>query len=422
MQARLDFVSETTGRVYLKTMLDTPSAGLSRNAVNKIWRKLETTRCELEELATLEAQEDIYIRMTLDNFEASVFWYIVLFRPFYFERDPVMGARKWSLYEMLQDSELSLKLKRTDLGVVWDAERNWLVVYWEEALNGVLEDAMKCPSWAKIVTEAEKRVKKKLDWRWWKKCAESHSYSVPPWQLRRLGVAQSVLWHRGKPTYQNITAFDLSGIDVPAIDAREHGVNAMLPVARRARFAHHYVEEEDKREYQQAIRQFELQNQKKNNPRWAFQERQRKDNQKRKRAEKRANRDPNITELGRCVGKLATALGKGYKGRHLVEIKPNDVEVRFNFVLNAYVNGLFLDKARWKVVRRVLEKMEEMLPSLPEEYHNGVEKWLLWKGVSPKHTDPIDAYLAWRRRDFEVFDKISKVLNTETIETIKRLR
>jgi hypothetical protein len=403
-------------------MFDTPSIGLPRDLLHKIWRKLEASRRELEEMATLGIQEDVYVRLTLDNFEASVFWYIVLFRPFYFERDPVMGSRKWSLYEMLQVPELSLKLKRTDLGVVWEPERNWLILYWEEALEGVLKDITKCPSWGKIVAEAEKRAKKKLDWTWWKKCAESHSHSIPPWQLRRLSIAQSVLWHRGKPTYTDITAFDMSGIDVPAIDAREHGVNAMLPVAHRARFAHHYVEEEDKRDYQKRIRQFELRKQEKSRPDWAFRERKRKGAQQARRAEKRAARDPNVTELGRCVGKLSTALGKGYKGRHLVEIRPKDVEVRFNFILEAYVNGLLLDKARWKVVQRMLNKMEDMLPQLPEDYHNGVEKWLLWSGVNPRNTNPIDAYLAWRRRDFELFEEISKALDSETVETIKRLR
>lgn len=221
MRTVLDFVSKTTGRIHLKAALDTAPEGFTREDAKQLCKKLRHFQRELQK----DLGPDRKVELTIDSYEGSVFWYLVLFRPVLFGKsDPVFGSRRtWSVYEIIEAGEGD-SLGKTDLGVIYDQER--LVLIWPEASAGILEGIEKCPSWRRIV--------KKKDHDFWKKCADSFSFTVPRWQLKRENLLQD-LWQRQshRLRYDDISVLSLNGIDVPSKAGK-------LPVARRVKFAWMY--------------------------------------------------------------------------------------------------------------------------------------------------------------------------------------
>jgi len=420
MFTRLDFVSETTGRTYLKALFDTPPEGFTRKLSFDLWRKLDAFRKDLEKFASKESGQAVHIRMSLDCYEACVFWYLVLFRPVFIEKDPVFDGRTLNVYEMLQKKGEALALKRLDMGVIWDEENNWLVLVWEEALKGVLDELMDCPSWRKVVEDEEKRLGRKLDWTWWKKCAESFSFVIPEWRLTRLGYIKGKIWHRPGARYDNITVMDLAGIDVPRIEAKTRGYAATLPVAKRARFAHHYVEEEDRRTYAKSILQFERDARRKTSPDREAIAARRVAKQRHKRAEEKLERESSPLGIAtRAIWKLSTALGKGFQtGRRKKEAPSvREVSARFQSTVDAFTSGR-LGKSRWKEVRLATDEIQSTLGDLPVEYIIVFTKWLLWSTPGGKG---IEAYLAQQRDDMEEYNRLYTELNAETQAVLEHL-
>ena len=240
MFARFDVVSETTGRVLLRAAYDMPPDGLTRKECHKLIKILAETRKRLEEALGRGS-----VRLSLDDYSASVFWFLVMHRPIDFDPDNLaLGKHSWTPYEFCLNPKLAKKFKQLNLGLVYDEARNWLVLIWPEAVHGVLEGFENSPSWGEILEREGKRLGE-ISTEWWKACAQSHSFVIPPWRLFRLNYLQQVLWHRPGLTYDDITVFDLAGVDIPSID--QQGL-AVLPMAKRARFVHFYTE--DKREFQ----------------------------------------------------------------------------------------------------------------------------------------------------------------------------
>lgn len=235
MNLRYDIVSETTGKVLLSAALDAPPDGLSRREIQRVLTILRKCKASLE---LVMGYGNVQLR--LDDYDSLVFWYIVLLRGIVFDpTHPTLGNRTWSIYELLLNPKLAPKLKRTDLGVVYDEQRNWLSLVWPEALGGVLQGIELCPSWKRILEREEKRQGKPITPAWWKICARMNAFTVPPWHLSRLDYLHQVLWHRPSVTYEDVIVLDLAGIDLPRIQC-----DFELPTARQARFTHFYTDDE----------------------------------------------------------------------------------------------------------------------------------------------------------------------------------
>ncbi|RLC85313.1 MAG: hypothetical protein DRJ03_12035 [Chloroflexi bacterium] len=383
MRVRVDFNSRTTGRTYLKTMFDTPQEGFTAALSLKIRHKLVRMARELENTISEDVGKTINVRLTMDSYETCVFWYIVMFRPLQVARDNVLGEKSWSVYELMHDRTRQHVLKRLDWGVFWDDENNWLVLLWEEALTGVLEKMRGCPSWDAIVTKEEKRLGHRLDWTWWKKCADSSSAVIPTWKLQDMSYMRGQLWHRPCIKYSDVTVLDASGIDIPQFQVGQE-VAAVLPVAKRAHFAHHYVEEEDKRTYMASIVQFEKKDVKdKNKSRKktgmydTFTDTQRNE---RRRTNRKLCRETPQGQLARALTQISTALGKPYrKGRPPSSVSPAECERRFEYTVDAFINGDLIDP-KWNRVELLLNEIEELVKSNFDIPSLGIAKrWLLWR-------------------------------------------
>lgn len=366
MHARADFVSRSTGRVLLSALFDTPPEGLSRRECQRIITVLRQTKEKLEAVCGAGT-----VRLTLDDYPTSVFWYLVLFRPIVFDPDDPWfgGGDPWSLRELLDDPVRAAKLKETDLGVVYDPDRNWLTLIWKEALTGVLDGIEMCPSWRKILKEVEKRTGHPPTQEWWKLCASNHSFVVPKWRVAKHGYLNGMLWHRPNVQYEDITVFDLRGIERPTVN--EAG-DPELPVAKRARFIHFYTD--DKREFQQLRRRFR--------PRtWNVAQKTKAAVRSAARREAKKEKYAAWAEATTALYDIIKVMGAGYHGRRAIFLEGVEVKSRFEDLARKFnraeVRIRYNDELSWGLISQHCDIIERCLAddNVPGEF----ALWLQWR-------------------------------------------
>lgn len=364
MNMRVDIVSETTGRVLLSSLFDASPDGLTRKQCQQVIKVMAKTKRILEGVFG-----DGAVRISLDDYGSSVFWYLVLLRGINFDpKDPKLGKRTWSAYEMLLHPKLQHRLQQTDLGLVYDKEQDWLVLIWPEAVDGILKDFENCPSWYKILREQEQRTGEKPTHDFWKTCAASHSFIIPAWRLQKLGYLSKVLWHRVGIGYNDISVLDLAGIDIPKLDQQG---KAVLPTAKRANFAHFYTD--DQREFKTLKNRF-MRDKHKREPRWNAVDDKRKLNQKLKRQRQKEERK-NWELASRIISQLSTLLGNAQKGKHRYYISGKDAESMFRgAVSSSRMSG---QESDWIKIERLLDDLENLLGDehVPTEF----TVWLKWR-------------------------------------------
>lgn len=371
MNLRFDIVSETTGKVLLSSALDAPPDGLTRREIQKALTVLRQCKNRLE---TIFGHGNVQLR--LDDYDSLVFWYIVLLRGVVFDHDhPQLGGRTWSVYEMLLNPRLAPKLKRTDLGVVYDDQRNWLALVWPEALEGVLQGIHLCPSWKRILEREEKRQGKPITQAWWKICARMNAFTIPPWRLSRLDYLHQMLWHRPGLTYEDVIVLDLAGIDLPRV-----ACDFELPVARQARFTHLYTD--DEREFRD-VRRIQK-SRSRRDPAY----KQRLAAKKEQRKAQRISRwswwlaSRTVYDLARIFD--APRIG-GSTTRYL---SPTASDKMFEAALSRFLTGVPIDKHKKRIDALVAE-LEHLLqdPVVPREF----SRWLQFKeGGSAIHRERRD--------------------------------
>jgi len=365
MNARADFVSRSTGRVLLSALFDTPPDGLSRRECQRIITVLKNTKEKLEGICGTDT-----VRLSIDDYASSMFWYLVFLRPVVFDaNDPWFKGDPWSIYEIIEDDTRSHKLKEMNLGVVYDADRNWLTLIWDEAIKGVLDDMEMCPSWKQVLKEQEKRTGQSVNTDWWKTCARSHSFALPTWRVAKHGYLRGVLWHRPKLSYDDIVVFDLNGIDLPFIN--DMG-KVELPTAKKARFVHFYTD--DKREFQAL--QKNLQPRK-----WKELHRSRSAARSYQRREARKEKNAEWIRASNAIYDIIKIVGGGYYGRRAMFLVGTEVRAKFNDLVRRFNAGelriLQHDVVSWGNINYALATLEECLRDerVPREF----ELWLQWR-------------------------------------------
>lgn len=365
MFARLSVISPTTEKVLLSAAYDTPPDGLTRKECHAIIKVLAETRKKLER--TLGQGN---VRLSLDDYATSVFWFLVLQRLIDFDPDnSALGKRPWTIYEFCLNPKLAKKLKQTNLGLVYDEVRNWLVLIWPEAVHGVLDEFEKIPGWKSVLAREEERLGE-VSTDWWKACAQAHSFVVPSWRLFRLGYLQQVLWHRPGLSYEDITVFDLAGIDVPVLDQTGF---VHLPVAKRARFVHFYTE--DKREFQDVKKLLGLRVQR--DPKTAT---RREVTQQWKLAQTEKRR--NHWRASRCIQQVFFLYGGGRfrAGKFRKYLDSVEADRLYDDVLNILANGggvRNMSRADGLLIELELYLSDPLVPRC-------FEKWLTLKGGAKK--------------------------------------
>lgn len=378
MRASLDFVSEKTGKTLLRAAFDAAPEGLTREDSWEIVKILRRTKKELEKVYCRT------VRLSLDSWESTVFWYLVLFRPVVFDdRHEKYGGRSWSVYELLKSEDTARDVKMTDLGVFLDRGNMWVVLYWPEAVKGICSGLDTCPTWRNVMGEHKDKRGKPLDDAFMEKCARSFSYVVPTWQLSKMGYANKIFFKKDAVP-SDFIALDIAGIDVPKLGVGD--ALAELPVAKRARFAHFYVE--DEREYN-AIAKLEAEANKKlsKDGKRVVQRARRKDVQKVQREKKNvAEREKKSTlyQVSRAIFGIPRILGgTNPMGRSVKFLSAKKSDDLFMLLVTAFINGEYVNP-KWDRLQSQVELIENLLsrndPHVPEEFW----KWTWWKNKAER--------------------------------------
>ena len=378
MRAYYDFVSGETGRTLLHASLDAAPEGLTREDSWKVVQILRRTRKELEKVYGRP------VRMSVDSWEGTLFWYLVLFRPLEFDaRHPVYSGKRWTVYDLIKQGAADEDLKMTDLGVFADRENMWVVLNWPEAKDGVCADFDTCLSWKKVMAEYKKRTGRKADSDYMEKCARSFSYVIPTWELERIGYTKKAFFKDSEHA-RDFIALDITGIDIPRLNVDTDKVE--LPAAKRARFAHFYTE--DEREYA-AIRKYERELHKKNSDdgRRVVQRARRKDLQKKEREKKRElekKKKDVLYRITRAIYKIPRILGGANPvGRSSVYLTVKTSEELFMALVTAFINGEY-PAPKWGKLQDQVELIENLLaledPHVPDE----LWKWTWWKNKAER--------------------------------------
>jgi len=380
MYARFDFISPETGRVLLSTLFDASQDRLPAKRIAGMLNVLDGTQRKLEKLFGKGM-----VRLSLDGYEASVFWALVLFRPI------ILGGDRVSIYDIILRGDAEV-LQRTNLGVVYEPEHKFITIDWNEAPTGILEDFDKCISWKKIV--------KAKDLAFWRHCAESHSWVVPAWILDKLNFLRGKIWFQPGLSYNDITVLDTRGIEVIRLESlkgESRGTlnEAQLLTAHNVKFIHHYTTS-DKREFKLAHHKQKMVEKVSRVGKDIGRERVRAHRLRKKelRNEGIETKNRSWYMASRIVGSLPRLLGRGMLGKYPPLMSAADSNKRLGYCLLNYINGEIsaLTQAKWNRVEVALARLADLLQDLtvPREFG----EWLIWKnrGIN------VEAYLAGRKK------------------------
>jgi hypothetical protein len=379
MRASYDFVSPETGKTLLHAALDAAPEGITREDSWEIVRVLRRARTELEKIFCRP------VRLSLDSWEGTLFWYLVLFRPIMFDtRHPKYGDKKWSIYELLGVAGGPEDLKMTDLGVFVDRENMWVVLYWPEALKGICADFEDCPSWRKVMSEHKESTGRVADADFMETCARAFSYTVPNWHLEKIDYAKKIFF-KEDAQIRDFIALDITGVDIPRLDEATKSVQ--FPVARHARFAHFYTE--DEREYK-SVMKHERELQKKHGKgkgKRVVQNARRRDLQKAQREQRRADEKEekhNLYLISRAIFKIPRMLGgTNPMGRSMKYLSIKKSDDLFRMLVSNFMNGEY-PSPKWNKLQSQAELIENLLarndPHVPEEFW----KWTWWKNKAER--------------------------------------
>ena len=376
MHLRVDIVSPATGRVIFTSSYSSSPDGLDGEDVQAIIVELKNTKRRWENIFG-----EGWVRLTLENFEASVFWALLLFRPLLFSERHPLFERQESVYSIIQRG-LGSELVKTDLGLVFDEKRQWLTVVWQEARRelGVCADFEACPTWRKILLDYKKRLGKVADWEYWKICAEMMGWLVPQYVLEGLAYKKNVLWPKwGKMRkYSDVTVMNLTGMELMMIEGADKGYidEVKLLPGRRVKYAHHYIKEEDKDEFRKVNRVLFLE--KTRDVRLA---RSREDSKKRRNAERekraalKTGEDRYWHQATRELCTLATAVGTPYPSRYPDLLSGHAAEEWFTRAVDRVRSGLV--HPSWGRVNGLVRKLESLatMEKVPAEF----SLWLMWR-------------------------------------------
>jgi len=385
MEMHIDFVNPETGRVLLYIKLDAPvhltPKPITRRSCQKILSTLRKTLVKLQQEFGAGS-----VRLTIDSQEAAIFWYLLFFRPITFDpEDPWFGGRSWNVYQLLADERYAYKIKEMDLGLVYDADHNWLIVMCKEAEAGVLADLDMHPSWKRLRNDYAKRTGMEAPPDWWKYCAHLHSFTVPKWRVYRERIMKRALWHRPDHHADDVIVFDLAGIDTAGLinahaiannapgmeNAKALGCDRIVP--KHARFVHFYTEDPQAFKH---VQQF-----KKKVPQRSPAYKMKATIAAEKRREEKKIKFVHWVRASSAVLSLAKLFRCGQRGTPALYLSGERGLQIFHLTAQKQHSGNFIidpdNKYFWFKVNRELDTLEECLRdnSVPQE----LAIWLKWR-------------------------------------------
>jgi hypothetical protein len=336
LRIRFDVIDKKFEKSRLRVAIDTPPIGLTAEDCREVIKVIIEAKKELEKKIG-----HAMIRISLDDFATSVFWNTVFHRAIVFDVEhPTLGGRKWCVADLCWHPEMAAKMQFLNLGLVYDALGNRLVLIWPEAFKGILQDFDKFSLWSNILKGEKARFGGEVPLSWWKTCANMHSFVIPKWQVSP-DFLKEVLWHRPGLTLDDITVFNLVGLEFPRILTASEGsfINEFdqanikeMCLAKKAKFVRFYSE--DRRDFKNVADLFK----RKKNP---------ADTARKERTEqwmaKRKEKRRHWRLAGRCLqklGMLVTPIDANKIGRYKTYIKAEEADLLFEAAASNIKNGM----------------------------------------------------------------------------------
>lgn len=371
-----DIVSPETGKVILHAVLDAPKDGVKGTQLTPLLNVLARAKENLELIFGKGS-----VRLALDGYEGTVFWYLLLFKPL-----ELPTKERVSAYNLILNRRENV-LNRTDLGLHYDRANDWLILVWPEAENSILKTFDNSPTWNKILDAYRQRSGSQVIPPWfYKQCADSFSWVVNMWRVRqREGYLERTLFMRPNIRYQDISVLNLAGLEILHYEGERRRVRSdcSLAVAHRVKFVMHF-DPVDRDEFR--LNRAAQQHMRKQIERVEREERQRAGRLRRiglapglKRANAKKDMGDEIRAwflASRVLTFLPRHLGISLRGRPPRLMSAEISQQRYDVCVAQFLNKT-ARQANWPEVDRLLDELEKYLedPKVPKAFR----AWLDWR-------------------------------------------
>jgi hypothetical protein len=313
-------------------------------------------------------------RILLDGYLSTVFWHLVLNRPFVL---PVTMGRKDKSYSLLtafEEPDIAGELHNLDLGVSWDRTNNLLTLVWNEAIMpglGILSGWENCLTWKKVQSWfAEGRIAggglscDQLQ----RLAALSSTQAITGDMARKLGNLKHSVGYLDGVSYNDIVMFNLHAARVIEKTVSSYGLDVGQPAPLRTNFCRFYSPDRSKWALEKAIEQDAL------NKRIFVSDSKRAAIKKKERERRQAERDklfdPDWCEASQLIQKIPALLGltKLSRGRPRARLSKQQSKAIVLATVTAYINGLGQPVQKWMTAHlaEVLRRLNAVVKRKPE--------------------------------------------------------
>lgn len=326
---------------------------------------------------TLREQSDIRVmpRVLLDGYLPTVFWHLVLNRPFVLPKEMGHGDKSYSLLSVFEEPDIASEIHNLDLGVSWDRTNNLLVLVWNEAIIpelGILSGWEKCLTWKKVQNWfAEGRVGSggglscdQLQ----RLAALSMTQAVTGNMARKLGSLKHTVGYLDGVSYDDIIMFNLHAVKIIEKIVSNYGLDVGRPGPLRTSFCRFYSPDRSKWALEKAIEQDALANRifVSDEKRAAIKKKERE----RRQAERDKRFDPDWCEASQLVQKIPMLLGipKLRRGRPHARLTKQQSRALVLATVTAYINGLGQPVQKWMTAHlaEILRRLDAAVKRKPE--------------------------------------------------------
>ena len=366
MDIYVQILNPQSRRVLLQSRFHSHTVHIKKEDVPKVRLAMDEFRAKLEQWVGKGM-----VQMGIGSFETAAFWSLVFFRPISFPEK----AGKTSVYEECLNGR-GKDLTESNLGVAYDAENDYLTVFWKEALKegGILRGIEEYGSaWKRIVDAYEKRTGVgELSANRWDVIARSHPWVVPRWRLRELHYIREYLWHRSGLSRSDLVVFNMTGIELLVADTQERGgvveeINLMPPLSVKCARP-----DTSSKEIFRSLQQVHT-----NIARREKYELERIEGVERRPVYKKRVYNKNWVAASRVVGQLSKLFGASRLAKYPKHMTGDEVQKRFLMAVDNYAFGRVYDVNK-KAVERLLDQLVQYCrdPELPCE----LSYWLHFRG------------------------------------------
>lgn len=370
----LDITEKTIFKSGIKfgteKLFDDATGDIISRYIDEIYVATEHAAQQLKERCNIRALP----RILLDGYLPTMFWYLVLNRPFVLPVEMGHGSKAYNLLTVFEKPNIASEIHNLDLGVSWDRANNLLVLIWNEAIipeRGILSGWENGPTWKKVQTWfAEGRVGggglscDQLQ----RLAALSSTQAVTGKAARKLGNLKHAIGYLDGVSYNDVIMFNLHATKSVEKLVAVSKLDIGQPLPLHTNFCRFYSPDRSKWALEKAIEQDALKS------RIFMSDEKRAATKKKERERKRAERDksfdPDWREASQLIQKIPALLGltRLRQGRAYARLSKQQSKFLVSSAVTAYINGHGQPVQKWMTARlaEILRRLDTVVKQKPE--------------------------------------------------------